>query len=786
MMLKKLKALLIVNVLFLNLSFAFCCGPYFGFPDDTLSFFENSVVGDPYFYSYLLRYSQPYGIEVKEDLKEKSVFDEEIPLLNEWKEYFGKNYKDKIDENSVKNMLFDDTEKNANYVKKWLKLSVKSGDISKNDAIRIINSNNDRATLEYLNFMYDINSLFSAINDRYSWEDADQSVKTKATLDLNNFLSDAKNKMKSVNEFLSLRYSYQVIKILAYLEKFEEILSFYRDNVANVKSNSIVKYRCIGYQAMAYYRTGDMENALNSYLFVFDQCPPLMETVKLSLDSMDITDKIWRDFINHDDNKSRKINSYFLWASKDERNLSFDTIEKMENLNPASSKPEILLVRSIQSLEKYNQKGDYSGFAKICERTAKLDKIRQPALWYIAGAYISYLSGKIDEAGRLYDLAVSAKTKKDVLNSQINLIGDLIEFKKNDYLLNSDIETGFIKDVNWAKGLNGDYKNNNGIYHSILAFIGNKFLEKGVLSKAAMCFLLCDGEYGFIDREVYLTDYMNSSTAQYLLDVYAADDDLGFIEDVFRDSARFDLFANFKDRSTLKLNDIVFLRGVKEFRSGNFTAASGHFKKLPAKFKEISFSRSNPEIDHKAKFEKMGIADFSDMMAKLKAGIENKKDDPSRYFELANIYYSMKMMGFPDIARRKERRWGNEGNSGYGKYHSYAFDEMVKFAKSKKYKQDKYDEFVRSADNFLKAENNYRKIIDLDKDKELSAKSCILINTCRNNYLYVPEDDSDASPLDFKNPDKNIMKYFLLFKNYKDTKFYNEFIKECPLIEEFK
>jgi hypothetical protein len=142
------------------------------------------------------------------------------------------------------------------------------------------------------------------------------------------------------------------------------------------------------------------------------------------------------------------------------------------------------------------------------------------------------------------------------------------------------------------------------------------------------------------------------------------------------------------------------------------------------------------------------------------------------------------MLGFPDIARRKKRSWGIDGI--YGKKHSYDFNEITLFSKPKKYKMEKYDAFIVASDNFLKAEKNYAKVIEIGNNKELAAKSCILINTCRNNYLYVlSEDDGYMKPIDYKKPDKNMMKYFLLLKNYKDTKFYGDFIKECPLIEEF-
>lgn len=766
----------------------FSCGPYFGWEEDTLSFFEHTVADDKLFYRYHLKYSKPLEIEIDNNQQTPTIRDANI---EEWQMYFKDFFNVELSSHEIYESIYRASKKELitalNIVTDKNRQNESNID---NIGIKKFIEIRDKNNIEYLLYIKELNPALEFLKDRYGWSEPDKDNSNRMKV-LEFYYNKAVEIIhnKNLNSFLSAKYAFQSIRLAVFLKKYDEAIDLYNKNLGNTKINSLIRYRALGYKARALLKKGDKIDALKYYLMIFDQCSPLMEMARLSISFIGVKSGDWGQYIEKQKSDHRKTVAYFVQGlNKDYRDIGIDIIDKILISGAEQIKPEILLVRAIHKIEKYHlENNNYVELIGLCEKAGRLEQIRQPALWYIAGAYLSYLQNDIKKAEVLYKKAIQKKSKNLQLNNQIHLIKTLIEIKKAD-TINTNLWKRIHKDINWASILK-KRQNNNGIKHSLWVKLGEKFLGKGDIARTVLCFVKAGGQYGGKTTDwTYNRYYVKVSDVQYLMDVVCNDKELLNLENIFNSKNKYDKFL--VKNLYFNKEDVLSLRGIKEFRNDNLSKAMGHFNQLPLNYPSlIEYSESNPDLSKNIKYNELPMKDFVRLLNDINENIEKLKGDPKelakQWFMLGNIYYSIRS-GFPQISRIKKRKWG-VGEWGFNKYHSYRLRIYKEFPLSEEKQKERYENFIISTDNFKKAEKYYKKIIELNSDKELAAKCCILMNTAKNNFLFHKSLYGKGKSTDINKLEDWQKKYFLLFINeYNDTQYYSDYIKQCPILKRFK
>ncbi|MDJ0838017.1 MAG: hypothetical protein QNK37_15995 [Acidobacteriota bacterium] len=728
-----------ILLLIISLPPALACGPHWP-AQGQYSFFDHRVVGNP-LWSHCFRVHKGMDFQTFPQMPEK--WDHKKIMEREWEDY-QQQLGTKV---PLAWMIF-----NAGQAEIEAELKKHADDESVT------------AALNYLLFTKKV-APFTSAPKYWSWQspEPDQS-QLPVLLET---LREAVNQTQS--PFLRMRYGYQLVRLTCNMGLYNESLDAHDKYVAGGKSKSIF-YLSQGWKARALMLQGRRVEAAGTYCDIADQYPGRAHSARLSLKLMKLTDQEWNDLETGYTNAHKKANAVFYRAVLQKREYAASTLAKLVALEPGSDRTEALLVRMIHGIERYNMDTDhkawftetpahdrYDALVELCAKTARRDDVRRPVLWSLAGSYLALLGGKIDKARVLYQQAEATGSDNANIKWQLAMQKFLLSFQQKREglpLEQSDALAALLKEYVPM----GYPLSNRKTYRSLLMLALHRMVASGDGMRSGM--IICAA--GF---ETYGTKVFE----------WGADDKaLAELETMFGgDVSNFDRFlleySPLRDREA-----VIHYRAVDLVRREDYAQARTHLQRLPPDYyglAAIRFSRENPEFVEEPKIETTDLPKFCDLMIQMQEqAVASETSDPKAAVKLhetlGNIKYTLERTHFPEIAHAIPRRKSWKPVTSF--YDSpEAFYDM---GEAKKLRTDAQVAFEARLDNFRRAEKHYRRIVELNADRELAAKACVLVQISRNQYLYHKVEPNSG----------NYAYFYKLAKEYGDTEFYKDFSQKCP------
>ena len=690
--------------------------------------------------------------------------------------------------------------------------------------------------VEYVNFLDGSNESLRRAQERPGHYDPKLKTWVADTVRITKELSghlnvaEARAHSKNYDDFFRVKYAFQAMQIQAADELYPDMIHLYDEVVSPSKSNGLTRYRCLGYKAAALCGMKQEAKAFPLYVDLFDQCPSMRfaarQSVQFTLKAEEAEILASRIVGEH-----RKTAAYFLAAVAQPRGYSVKLIEGMVEHGAQEEQTEAMLVRMVEALEKDNMNKDrlalvgasekagtqYEELTALCQKVGADPKAGQPALWFGVAAYLYLLEGNAPQAETLLEKAKSYGTKNKALSHQLQVWGTLLAFEKDKKSVGSDTQKGLIEDLQWAKTLK-NWGNNKGLYHSLLVVAGGKYLSLMDLPRSILCFEAARGLYGVWGPTAYghpwdqrrddrVNDIYNFTftTANYLIDAIATEDELSKLGSMLKGEKERPLDGWLEGQAQLNWKDILLIHAVRKMRGGDYHGAQALLNKIPPGYlktppppkkdkygeegsvyyvqSKCLIYKSFPRRDEiacvkpDAKPVHLDIQAYCKWMAsqtdKIAAARQKKSAGLSKLlYRLANAYASSWATGWPEVKTDNQS----------GPIHTYFPETNDRFPLGiptvAVEMKARFAAFQNSTPNFYsKAIELYDEIIQLGKNRELSAKSFV----CKNWVLM----DKEHQVLTTQ--DKVIRDNLKLLKaKYSETEFYKDFAPRCSWLSELK
>lgn len=764
-----------------------CSGPSY---EDYVSFFEFSLAGDPLFRKYhYYEISPPIGpLEVKSTEKP-----EYYDNLMEWRQFL----RNQSSLEEIKQVIYDSKNKsNLQYILACWKQNApvddeKLGGLAKNRWLDYIIKTRQIESLEYLIYAKDCEPWVTAWDP---WDDPPerypQAMRQLIDLGLERY-------SKVSSEFIKLRYAYQVIRLAQYSGQPAKCIAYYDQLVPGLHVKSIITYWAMGHKAGSLRMIEKPAESLTLFSLIFDQCENMMDSAFRDFYIPD--DDIWLQCLNTTPNNHRQATLWMLRGLKEER-LTLEPLRRLFELEPKSSRLEVMLVREVNRVEQeyltsalffpgskkpLKDLGYLDKFKSFTLTGAESGQVRQPGLWYLTAGYLSFIAGDFNEATSMLNKAGAMKSNGTELKQQIALVKNLVAIATTN-TIPPQIEDRSFTNLNWAAGLSYDY-NNQALYRSLLILLGQKYLAAGEIPKAAGCFYKT-GCYEFY--------------ADFLVDIYGSNADLDRMRALLEKQNKSKWEALIAKALPYSVPEISYIKATKLMRLGKFSEAFALYKGIPASFwdryrhpqpaAEDVFYFNDPceyrgglwtNFEQEAfdlsegyfgldavRTKKVRFYNKLDFAAKIVSLQDQARANPKNadqyYRQIANGFFHSPFWGYNDPV------WQGNLISQLSSYSGYPFNVLDFPAKY----NTKMETFFKEYGTRAFAMQYYRKAIAAAKDRELAAKCAALAHLCQYNF----------TPNNYEKDQETDWTFFnLLRKNYPGTKVYRHLVEECSTMKEF-
>ena len=151
---------------------------------------------------------------------------------------------------------------------------------------------------------------------------------------------------KSNSGFIKERYIFQVVRLYFQSANYPECNRYYRSNKNDFKLSESIKYRAMGYSAGALYKSNRFGESNYMYSVIYGNYPPMMTTAYFCFSPKEESD--WNESLSLAKNNREKE---FLWQLLGIYRDPLRAMKQIYLLNPKSDLLDLLLVRSINSVE---------------------------------------------------------------------------------------------------------------------------------------------------------------------------------------------------------------------------------------------------------------------------------------------------------------------------------------------------------------------------------------------------------------------------------------------------
>gem|GEM_PF-443580 len=239
------------------------------------SFFRNDMAGSPayrpFYYTGWIKYYDEYYWEEDEHR-------EKLPDYNiaEWLGYTGKGISESDAAGFIYKFGYNDLKSLYYHIEQAKPLKIPDS-VAANSMTKWFLEKKDLEALGYL--MYAKQCEPNAVQES-SWE-----LPQRDAAHMDKMIKNGLQLHKAAKQdFFRWRYAYQVIRMAFYKEDYVRTHELYKELVGGNKAGNIMYYRCLGFEAGAYYRQGDYNRAAYLYSLVFDGSEELKRSVYISYD----------------------------------------------------------------------------------------------------------------------------------------------------------------------------------------------------------------------------------------------------------------------------------------------------------------------------------------------------------------------------------------------------------------------------------------------------------------------------------------------------------------------
>ncbi|MEO8253662.1 MAG: hypothetical protein ABI554_04680 [Flavobacterium sp.] len=564
------------------------------------------------------------------------------------------------------------------------------------------------------------------------------------------------------DDFLKNRYWFQTMKVYFYSNDKQKAIDFFEKTSANVPKNTLY-YRALGYVAGLHH--AKKEYALSNYLYsqVFDKCPEMRVVAAYSFHPQEETD--WNQSLALAKSNQEKA---ALWAVhgfyKDEETA----IAKIFDLDPASPHLNYLLTRLINNQEnkaEINYKDKSVAENKKLQKT-KLEKstfdlvakiaasntTNEPYMWNIALGYLQILNGNYTQADAVFDAVKSKLPKTALASSQLRLLQFVNNLNKIT-VINSASEKTILNDLNWLynelpKQNIENFRYNNASNWSKMYLSSLYKAQNNVI----MAELFSQSNYDY-------TGKVNS--------FYDTEKNVLAMKGFFLQADKTEMEKIAAGIYGLKLKDISAFQAVKATFANKIPEAIAFLKETDSL--QYSIFLGNPfngnikdchDCEHVAyQKRKYTQIDFLTLLKQMQDKVAQNQDVYNNSLLLGNAFYNISHFG-------NARTFYEINIIGYGSSPTY-FREPVK----------------RMIVDGSVSKMYYQKALAAATNKEQKAKCIYLLSKCERNDFYNERYYfKNKDYYDFYSDKVNFLAwngFKTLEKDYSDTKYYQDVIREC-------
>ncbi|HEY5368296.1 MAG TPA: hypothetical protein VIJ75_04825 [Hanamia sp.] len=588
------------------------------------------------------------------------------------------------------------------------------------------------------------------IADRWDYDNVKKNAKNFDATSINKDLKIGFD--KSTDVFMKERYWFQLVRSGFFNDSPEDAINVF-DQYENDMPRNTIYYRTLSYTAGAYYKLKNFSKANYYFSRVYDECDVLKPGAHFSFQPQEESD--WKATLVLCKNVNEQAT---LWQMLgvyygDQK----EAIAQIYKLDPKSDKLDLLLSRAVNSYEqkfRYNA-SDYSynpddtsskntnvSVRNLITRIADAGNTDQPWVWYMAAGYLNTLDSLYANANSYYAQAERNIPSNDLDKAQLKLLEILNKIGSAKYI-DSKLETDILSDMNWLNDLDTNPEPNLR-YNDALAWlkqtVSSKYKTQHELVKAE-CFYTSNLFYADKSNTEKMKAFLNKPSktpfeklclqlsAIKLSDIY----EFQAIQLAFNDSTEsaIKLMRESDSAANVILPANPFNGGIQDCHD---------------------YDQAAPQ---KIKYSKLS---FLQKLNELKTKIAAGKDIYTNSILLANAYYNISHYG-------NDRAFYECTILGSGHYSPFAIDSIYRGMLTNMKLPAKY----------------YLLALKAAKNNEQKAKCHYMLAKCERNEWYNKHfyNNKDNQWTGNSMIPVSELTQFKLLKQYPNTQFYKEALKEC-------
>lgn len=762
--LKIFTALLISIFLCAPVQEASSCSWYYDEDDISISPFDQTLINtpglNPFFYSY--HYYNGYSWEWGDD-SINDFFDDHEVNLRDWLAHFGNQY----ERNDLEMLIYQTPQVGYENIKNYIRTK-KNGPPTLT-FYPLVNDWKNGKYAEEFQYLYFAKQTEPLVQATDYWEP--QPRDTAAMEQMMQIAMDQADKTTDI--FVRQRYVYQAMRLAHYSGNYKDCLSIY-DRYQNVlENNSLISYWCLSLRAGAYWRLGQFAQSSYYNSIVFDKCPS--RKLFAERDFWIDNENTWQQCLQLCKNDHEKV---VLWALTgiNQNNSAIPALYEILKMEPGSEYLELLLAREIEKAQRnyfpsrdaddfsdsegnsmYSmnvESNDINEISIFIQQGLSTNKVRTPAYWLCAEAFIGLMNNELDITQKYAALANNVVGNNNQLKDQIRILQSIatVHAIKTIDAAAENVAMAAIDALPSEGGRSTDYYDSpsttNDAYRLIMYDLYVLFKKSGQFSKAEIC------------RSEYLDyyDIYQNPKQEVISQLYAYTQQ--------KSESKLDEFL--KKEFTASSDNLLEILGTLSMQQDNYQEAVKYFTMMKS---EPETNYWNLPADpfvihiwdcHDCDFtENPGTDDkltLSQKIIAMEKQLADKSGDMAEIaFQLGNVYYNMTHFGNSWMAKDYYLCAGCDGD-----YRGYEGGD-----------QEFYD-CTRAAQYYQLALNN-------SKDKEFQAKCIFMLAKCEQNNYYMSDD------YDYENANGKKSAYrtnfALLNKKYSNTEFFQQAIGECKYFD---
>ena len=723
--------------------------------------FRQELINFPELYPFLFSYHYWKGGQTdwseKGEPLDANLFESKGANVLDWVEYFKNEISSADIEDVVYNASVYDFKAFENYLKGKETLAARWNN---NGLINYWKNNYPSKSFDYLVFAKEAEPYVSELD---WWSEEIRDVEP-----LKEIAGNAEKLAKSSKEpFIKLRYTYQAMRAAHYSANYEKCLALYDQFIGDSKKDqSVIYYWCLSLRAGAYWRLNKFAEASYYNSIVFDKC--LSRRLYSERDFWIDNETTWQKCLAMCKNDHER-NILWLLTGINQNNSSVPALQEMLKLDPGSKEIEILLAREVEKIQRNYmparwsadfdneinafspESNDIDAVLEVIQQAITLNKMKTPAFWNNAAAFLLYLKKDFVNCEIFCKMAKKNANDNSLMWSQANIISILNKVealekisKENEMIIQTDLE--------WLSNAEG-------------AFYDNKLDARRLVMYRLMKYYLA------ADKPVQ-AEMCRANAVEYY-DIYEQPEKAPVAElyNYFtnKNNSEFDKFL--AAQYPYDADDMLEIKGTLLMREGRFKESIGIFSGMKDQLHPNMILPADPFVIHINDCHDCDYVEYPGDYTKLTlcqkiVELEGKlKKDPENKTEiqhlLGNAYYNMSY-------------WGNAWMAlDYYRCHGCEL--------SKVDPTDSYSWYYNDIYNIDKAKYYYKLAAEGSRGKEFAALNYFMLAKCEQNDYYRSDD------FDYENVNglkENYRTNFATILNkYSETEFYQKAIGECKYFD---